>query len=54
MAKMMQRQTDEEEVRETAERLGCSIEHARFIVAINKGEIDGDQVVIQLGEDVPE
>jgi len=46
--------TEQEEIEETAERLGCSIEHARFVVAINRGEIDGDEVVIQPGEDIPE
>ena len=46
--------TEEEEIKETAERVGCSLEYARFIVAIERGEIDGDEVVLQPGEDVPE
>lgn len=46
--------TEEEEIIQTAEELQCSLEHARFVVAINRGIIDGDQVLIEPGEDVPD
>lgn len=46
--------TEDEEIKDTMQRLGVSLDQARFIVAINRGEIDGDEVVIQPGEPIPE
>jgi hypothetical protein len=49
MEKMIARQQTEEdeEIRATMERLGVSLDEARFVVAINRGEIDGDEVLVQ-------
>jgi hypothetical protein len=46
--------TEEEEIRETIRDLGVSETEARFIVAIERGEIDGDEVIVQPGEPEPE
>jgi hypothetical protein len=46
MAKM----TEEDEVKATVRDLGVTEAEARFIVAIERGEIDGDEVVVQSGE----
>jgi hypothetical protein len=46
--------TEEEEINATVQELGVSEDKARFIVAIERGEIDGDEVVIQPGEPLPE
>lgn len=43
---MIEGKTEQETVELTAEVLGVSIERAREIVAIESGEIDGDEVIV--------
>jgi hypothetical protein len=47
-------ETEQEAIERVIRGLGVSEAEARFIVAINRGEIDGDEVVIQPGEPLPE
>lgn len=43
---MIEGKTEQETIEITAEVLGVSIERAREIIAIESGEVDGDEVVI--------
>jgi hypothetical protein len=43
-------ETEQEAIERVIRELGVSEAEARFIVAIERGEIDGDEVIIQPGE----
>jgi len=44
----------EEEIKEVMNRNGVDEDDARFIIALGRGEIDGDVFELQPGEDMPE
>lgn len=44
---MIQGATEEETVRLTAEALGVSEQEARFLIAIERGEINGDTPFVE-------
>jgi hypothetical protein len=46
--------TEEETVRLTAEALGVSEQQARFIIALETGEIDGDTPFVEEDEEISE
>jgi hypothetical protein len=47
-------ETEQEVTERVIRELGVSEAEARFIVVIERGEIDGDEVIIQPGEPLPE
>jgi inner membrane protein involved in colicin E2 resistance len=54
MAQMIMQQDEEDQVQATSQLLGVSMAEARFIVAINRGEIDGGEVEVEPGQELPE
>jgi hypothetical protein len=54
MAKMIEGKTEQEAIKTIEAAFGVSEAEARFIVAIEHGEIDGDEVIVQPGEPLPE
>ncbi len=51
---MIEGKTEQETVELTMYILGVSRERAEFIIVQERGEIDGDEVVIQPGQGIPE
>jgi hypothetical protein len=50
---MIEGKTEQETIEITMYVLGVSEARAREIIAIERGEIDGDEVVLEPGQEIP-
>jgi hypothetical protein len=51
---MIEGKTEKETIELTMQILGIDEERARFIIAQERGEIEGDEIALEPGEPLPE